>query len=193
MCGVFGAVGDQLDLAVVANAAQQAARRGPDGWGIAWLEKGMWQKAAKAQDLTGLETQIRKLTTTRAINGHCRLRTFGSANVTHPFIIDGIALSHNGTVPEHERVARQIGCSEYQCDSELLAIYASKEGYAAALKVVEGKPAVVVVADVEKVVLYRNKHPLYTAKIGSACYWSSCSFDGSEELVADRVVMEIAI
>lgn len=87
----------------------------------------------------------------------------------------------------------KIGCSTYQCDSELLAIYASKRGYAAALKLIDKKPAVVVIADTDKVVLYRNRHPLYLAKIGSAYYWSSCSFDGSEEMVTDKVAMEILI
>ncbi|SDS66484.1 class II glutamine amidotransferase [Microlunatus soli] len=114
MCRLLGRVSRSLstdaDLIGVDGCAefQRLGRLHADGWGTAWLTDGPDGtrlgrlrdpgEPTAATDLTGALTR----TPSRARITHLRLATEGLATQvsnTHPFLADGIAFAHNGSVP----------------------------------------------------------------------------------------------
>ena len=82
---------------------QKLGRLHRDGWGIAHSQAGSIQGIRSAHDGThdpALTTALHDTATTSFI-AHLRLATEGMSNMTansHPFIANGIALAHNGSV-----------------------------------------------------------------------------------------------
>jgi gamma-glutamyl hercynylcysteine S-oxide hydrolase len=72
----------------------------PDGWGIAYRESGVW-KTVRSERSAGGDPLLRDLSVrTDRFIGHVRYAsdtTTVNAGNAHPFLVDGLALAHNGT------------------------------------------------------------------------------------------------
>lgn len=106
-----------------------------DGWGSAWLAAGPGEERAEVESLRistpgqddPLLTTILRETPSSARLVHLRLATDSFKRTktnTHPFVADGIAFAHNGTIVPVERFARLLEPAAYRevtgdTDSEL--------------------------------------------------------------------------
>ncbi len=125
MCGLFGFVGRAPDMReLIAIAEQTAATRGWHAWGMAWIDDRGRLRSYKAPGRLDRCT-LAEAAGARALIGHCRLATHGSAEANannHPHGCDGGWLVHNGVIWGHQQVARANGLLlQTECDSEVLA------------------------------------------------------------------------
>lgn len=107
MCGLFGFYGVSApDGRRLAEAAELAARRGPDGWGIV-------TELTEAWDLGRLDPRLASaLADSRIVIGHCRLATvLGTKRVEscQPIKVGRFIVAHNGTVPNVTAIADRHG------------------------------------------------------------------------------------
>jgi glucosamine 6-phosphate synthetase-like amidotransferase/phosphosugar isomerase protein len=135
MCGVWGFVaakGKSVNMAALARVAKATEARGRDAFGFAWLDGSVdgvgggrlraYKKTGRVSDHLSL---LRMVSQARAIIGHCRLATHGSAqhNINnHPHPCDGGWIVHNGVVRNHAELSDQHDLPPVSdCDSEVLA------------------------------------------------------------------------
>lgn len=90
-----------------------------DGWGTAWLHEGQVHRirdAAAGTDNPDLTAALTR-TPARARVTHLRLATEGMANQesnTHPFLTEGIAFAHNGSVKPVEKLRSMADPTEVE-------------------------------------------------------------------------------
>jgi glutamine phosphoribosylpyrophosphate amidotransferase len=150
MCGLFGYIGTSPEWPLLKQAAYEAGRRGPNAWGVAWLDEQkkrlhfgtqrgdlhdnepvpIWldgiqvykQPGKLAEDVDRLPTLVGKPS---ALIGQSRLATSGTYRTNDnnpPFVVRGIALAHNGNVYNARELTAQHHLEpETACDSEVLA------------------------------------------------------------------------
>jgi len=126
MCGVFGFVGESLNLRTLKRLATETERRGRHAFGFAWVDQAdrihAYRQAGKVSDHLGLLAMARGA---KMLIGHCRFATDGdpSDNVNnHPHPCDGGWLVHNGVVANADAlVADHELVLQSECDSEVLA------------------------------------------------------------------------
>lgn len=110
MCGLFGFVGHRPDPVLLALAAQEAAARGPHGWGVAWAN-GRGLEVRRNVGALGKPVPLELLESALVV-GHARMATSGDRHDVEqyqPIVVGDVALAHNGVVPAAADVAHQRG------------------------------------------------------------------------------------
>lgn len=132
MCGLVGFSGEEPEWAMVEALAEAAGRRGPHGWGAAWIYEGAVRTAHGAGPL-GRAVPYPLLSSDQGFAGpfllHARLATSGVegdqsiAAGGQPIVIDGLAVAHNGTVAAYEELIAGLGATPTtSIDSEVIAL-----------------------------------------------------------------------
>lgn len=129
MCGLFGFEGERPDRGRLALVARLASRRGPHAMGVAWEQAGLGVKVERmiAPDGIALARMLARVEDSPRIIGHYRLATSGDwrePGNNQPIQVAGVAVAHNGNIPEWRERAVGIPMST-ECDSELIAHWIS--------------------------------------------------------------------
>ncbi|WP_210604732.1 class II glutamine amidotransferase [Brevibacterium oceani] len=90
-----------------------------DGWGTAWIDTGTEAVARFRTPTEGADDpRLTRVLDTEATDGricHLRMATTGLADLeenTHPFLADGVAMAHNGSVHPIERLREYVSLDE---------------------------------------------------------------------------------
>jgi glutamine phosphoribosylpyrophosphate amidotransferase len=199
MCGIFAFTGPSSpDPVLLGEAAGEAARRGPHGYG--WAYPVPFSRPFVYRRLGALNGDLAKITalTATAVIGHARLATQGAMCTDpaglQPVEADGHLLAHNGNVYNPQELAGP----GYATDSAALA-----EQYAAlrygglppddALAAAFGKAATpasaVAVLDSSGVLIaVRRRLPLWMYQDETGCYLSSRPFSSAVMLPEETIV-----
>lgn len=185
MCGIFGAIGKNIDKGILQEIAAEARKRGPQAYGISMLTNDSicTQKSANAinpqKAFTGIETT--------GIIGNCRLSTSGTykdiAN-NQPMVLGDLAISHNGNVKSYLQIADELGVQlSTQCDSEIICHLISRFGVKEALKKLKKEmPMALLLLQNNKITAFRKGQPLYVYHTGDCFYFCSRKFRAAEML-----------
>ncbi|HEX8556687.1 MAG TPA: hypothetical protein VF668_01220 [Pyrinomonadaceae bacterium] len=207
MCGIFGFSGESPDKETVKLLAHGAARRGQDGYGLGWLDRGGRPRSFRSQDkLSRALHELNRLEGASVALGHARLATVGRADDPrnfHPFAAgDSTLLVQNGNVYNFKQlVAEHAIRPATDCDSEVLAhLVAAGEGAAGqrltrALSLVESPAFAVAVIHGGRLAVARRRLPLFGVYAGGVFYFSSAAFAvGEHEAspLAENGVVEVS-
>lgn len=123
MCRLLGAVSPvPATIETVLGAGQQQvftdmATLHRDGWGTAWRDEAGLHRRVRPTSAAGnaelADTLTRQAATARIV--HLRLATMGlacSIENTHPFLVDGMALAHNGSLEPAGPIERLLGAEQ---------------------------------------------------------------------------------
>jgi predicted glutamine amidotransferase len=186
MCRMVGVVSrDKFPMSVLTDLRKMSregvipnhARRGHrDGWGVATFVDGapvyLGRSPIWAAEDSSFDVAVQKASELRPpsiVIGHVRAASRGKAEIanTHPFIVGGIVLGHNGTIKGLDPATKRKRMGE--TDSELLALiladrYEQKHDLRTALKTVirdevldrEFTGAVLIVSDGKTLCGYRD-------------------------------------
>jgi asparagine synthetase B (glutamine-hydrolysing) len=195
MCGLWGYAGTGCARETILQAAAGAATRGPHAWGIVTDDPYPSRTVALGALADSLEEAADLAQGHRAVLGHARLATTGVGSVheprdVQPIVVDGVAVSHNGRVPEAAGWAQMLG---YEArtgnDSEILAA-AIAAGRGALLRRIQdalgmlggnGPQAVVAMSETELAAVSQG-HPLYVLHRGEGEYLCSRELLGAERI-----------
>jgi len=114
MCGLVAFSGAEPDPALLVALADEAERRGPHGWGAAWIECGEVVRTGGPQKIgAAVRTVLDVLPGPLVL--HARLATSGIAAEQsdvaegQPLLLDGrLALAHNGTVSNYSELVEVL-------------------------------------------------------------------------------------
>ena len=128
MCGIFGFVGSKTDISIIELIGVEAAKRGPQAWGVAWPQENEMHVYKQEKKFDAKEMQkLKKILTDNAVSamvGNCRLSTSGTfenENNNQPMVLSNITISHNGNVPEYQHIAEEYNVKlNTECDSEII-------------------------------------------------------------------------
>lgn len=183
MCGLVGVAGKifMKEEKVLKNLLVFDTVRGEDSTGIAAIPvQGNAIIAKEVGDpfnlfqMVKFEQAFKKIN--RAIIGHNRWATVGgiSKQTAHPFELDTIIGTHNGTLKNKYRLADH---QDFKVDSENLFWHIQEHGLADALKIIDGAWALVWWDKVEETLNFlRNKErPLFVVETedGATIFWAS--------------------
>lgn len=130
MCSIFGFVSrgvSRPDLSTLAKIVQGNVCRGPDAFGLAWLDRRGRLHAYKQQGrLTDHLGVLALARDARMLVGHLRFATHGEpeSNINnHPHPCDGGWIVHNGVVRNYDELVRGRRLwTNSECDSEAIAL-----------------------------------------------------------------------
>lgn len=208
MCGIYGALGDQLinHSNRITKLAQRSKRRGQDSsgtlhYGGSTYEIRRMGRAFKAGDLR-IESGI------SLVIGHNRLMTKGEGD-NQPVHRDSISCLHNGIVNNEAQVWRDLGASpDLDIDTEVLPAavrhflnkgFGAAESVKSMFRLCKGAISIVLLLPEEgQLVLASNNGSLYYGGKNGCTYFSSEEFSlkqiGCEsiEQVFDPVLFDVA-
>lgn len=178
MCGLM-AFKDDAEPGTVQSLVDLARRRGPDSFGIAWLEPltgwtveryrtPSWPNPFPIDFIPGSGAGI----------GHARLATSGTDIAdAQPLKLDGMVFAHNGTVYHHQELAERYNLTlTTGNDSEVLARLWRLHNYSfhktlKALEEHQGRTPHAWIASVGKTIWIASfGQPLYIG-FSTACSW----------------------
>lgn len=170
MCGLFGAIGKDIDPGTIRALALANLERGVEGLGFFDSNGTIAKSGGDAVDVLGCDENVRAIVRPADrwfLCGHTRWSTRGSnsdANA-HPFQYGRVIGSHNGVVSAP---------SSYTVDSEFLfdLLEFHNGDYQAALEKVVGSFALTWSYD-EALYLLTHRNPLVLAVVGNSVYYSS--------------------
>ncbi len=180
MCGIVAYSGknkfnkDKLGLLLLINSLS----RGKDATGVFTPTTGLLKDNDPCEKVFP-KIQDKIIEDTLFV-GHVRAKTIGinSKENAHPFQKNGITLVHNGTLKEHEALAKQMGIDPacIKVDSQVFveALGLHKNPYV--LTKYSGAAALVFTDDSEPDVLYvyrDSERPLYKGTLDDGVYFSS--------------------
>jgi hypothetical protein len=169
MCGLFGFASSgrgRVDATFLVECAMGAARRGPDAWAVAHArtgDEGVTERFRGHLEAARLHEILARSEGWPFIVGHCRLASMGERPTPpdcHPFMGSQGIVAHNGTVPDHERVAALYGVADRLrdgIDSEVLSHLTPTQARGAVM----GEPHALVGVWGKEMRLTRTRHPLY--------------------------------
>ena len=110
MCGIFGYVGKQTDVAtLVLDGLKTLEYRGYDSWGVAIAQSG--QESLHVEKYTGKigDATIATRRSTVGI-GHTRWATHGGVTLenAHPHVYQSIAVVHNGIIENYQSLRQRL-------------------------------------------------------------------------------------
>lgn len=192
MCGIFGAIGKNIDLLILQEIAVQARKRGPHAYGISWYEN---EEICTRKKPTAINPQKAfHGIQCSAIIGHCRLATSGSykdiAN-NQPMVMDDLAISHNGNIRSYLQIAKSMGIElKTHCDSEIICHMIKKFGVNETLKRLDSEmPMALLLLQKEKIITFRKGQPLYVQYKDGCFYFCSRKFLNAELMEEGKVIM----
>ncbi len=181
MCGLFGMIATTTTLpqGEVTTLAREAGRRGPNAWGVSWVQPdGTLVRTTQSEALKAhperLFASVPRMC--RAFIGQTRLSTSGTyheARNNPPFIVGiderQVAIAHNGNVYNAGELIERYGLiPQSECDSEVLGLLiAQGEGSLVervqwALSLLDGRsPYALLVLSQDELVTACGGHPLY--------------------------------
>lgn len=192
MCGIFGAIGKNIDRDILQEIGAEAGKRGPQAHGISWLAADSICTQKKSTAINPKKVFIGIETT--AIIGNCRLSTSGTykdiAN-NQPMVLDDMAVSHNGNIKSYLQIAEDIGAElETQCDSEIICHLVKRFGVKETLKRLKKEmPMALLLLQDNKITAFRKGQPLYVYHAGGCFYFCSRKFQAAELLVEGKPIM----
>jgi glutamine phosphoribosylpyrophosphate amidotransferase len=193
MCGLFAFYGKKIEPAMLAYAAEQAFRRGPEAIGFAYLGK---QKIERKVFLE-LAPAIKTLWDIQVpvVIGHCRLATSGKRTIgdAQPIVQNGLILAHNGTVPNYRQLGLKLRTG---CDSEAILKLSTSGNSTRQFEAAVNSALVktqqtlrnyaVIISDGKQLVYSRRYHPLYRHKAPGGYYLCSFPLNKKSELVPEN-------
>lgn len=185
MCGIFGAIGENIDHAILQEIAEEAKKRGPHAYGISMLtnENICCQKSTNAIN----PRKAFKGIVTTGIIGNCRLCTSGTykdiAN-NQPIMTDDLAISHNGNIKSYLQIADELGVQlSTQCDSEIICHLISRIGIKETIRKLKNEmPMALLLLQDKKITAFRKGQPLYVYRTDGCFYFCSRKFRTAEML-----------
>lgn len=189
MCGQIGFSGykgQEFDINKIKLLLFFNQERGKDATGIWTPLSGITKTIQTAEDFISTKS-IDSIIEDNTLMGHCRQGTVGKAEVknAHPFNYGNIVFQHNGTLTNHNLLARKykIESSEWDVDSQVIAHILNKEKNPNVFTELEGAFACVFTdtsrnkgssKDSSLLYVIRNdQRPLYHGKDSSGMYISS--------------------
>ncbi len=171
MCGVFGFCGIKPDADLLQEIALLAGTRGPHAHGIYWTdENGNHIRKGAGQ----IKPAILKDVMPALLIGHCRLSTSGTYHMeqnNQPIVCGGIAVSHNGNIPDYLELSRETGIAlSTCCDSEILCHLAGRYGIEKAISATKGAPTALLLLHNNQLTVFRKKLPLYVLHTEGSYY-----------------------
>lgn len=192
MCGIFGAVGYSIDELLLQEIAGEALRRGPQAYGIAWIEGENICLQLHSNAIN--PKRAFKGIKTNAIIGNCRLATSGSFTNTannQPIWIGDTAISHNGNVRSYLQIAEGIGAElKSECDSEIICHLVNRFGVKETItRLSAEEPMALLILQDNKITAFRKGQPLYALSVDGCHYLCSREFTGSK-ILEEGVIVE---
>ena len=190
MCGIFGAIGRDMDFKTLWEITEKAGRRGPHANGIAWL-KGSNILSRKLPGSVMPDKLLAGITT--PFIGNCRLSTSGThrnEKNNQPIILPTMAVSHNGNIKDYLQIAEELGKKlDTGCDSEIIGHLISRFGIEKALrKLQHARPMAFLVLQKNKITAFRFGQPLYHAEVNGCHYFCSRFFNRSDLLPEGKAI-----
>ena len=176
MCGLFGYYGPGADPSRLKEIARLAARRGPEGLGLAFQNKSsrpsFWIEFGSGATVRHINL-IDRCADAQVVIGHCRLASSNvfSQGLSQPVTHGGVVLAHNGNVPGY-REDPDWQWGDDAPDSRLLALWVGKqqqqlnvslaEAWAAVSQRLNGRPYAVLIASQGEFLAAARGLPLWT-------------------------------
>lgn len=193
MCGIFGAVGNSINHLLLQEIAGEALKRGPQAYGIAWMENEniCIQMYASAINPKKAFNHIKD--NCQAIIGNCRLATSGTftdLSNNQPIVLGRTVLSHNGNVRSYLQIADEIGAElKSNCDSEIICHLINKFGVEESVNRLSAEvPMALLILQNNKITAFRKGQPLYVRSVDGCHYLCSREFTGSVKVEEGKIV-----
>ena len=178
MCGIFGAIGDDIKPGDIISLAKASQTRGSDATGLFISRFGEDNRLIKnnlpADVFVKDEIVPKSLEGAKLVIGHTRNYTTGSPNDNnnnHPLYGTDIVLVHNGVCNSTTRVKDYP--YKAKVDSEIPLSLLETKGYAG-LREIQGSAALAWSLIGDKVInLWRTNNPCCISKINNAFYFAS--------------------
>lgn len=189
MCGIFGYVGEQVDvIPLVSRALRTMEYRGYDSWGIGWKNEALTMSLTKAPGR--VPGDVRQSATSTLALGHTRWATHGGVTEAnaHPHI-DGstrIGVVHNGVIENADTLRSTFidpTTFRSETDTEVVAHLVERELRAGApfsravlnvFGMLEGSNAIVVAnAEQDELAAITSRSPLHLGRGGQGWFLAS--------------------
>lgn len=182
MCGLFAAIGENIDWRIIEAMAIDASRRGPYASTIMDHDGSDWRRTA----WRGIFTKDKMPSTRKSqvVVGQARLSTTNNHYDTDnnaPFLIADSALVFNGTL---------AGLEDYTLsDTRILHRAVSDNGLISAINgLVKDRNCAIIYTGTSKISVFRRFQPLHTFTHDSTLYVSSWPTFGESLLPELRVI-----
>lgn len=188
MCGVFGWVsrnGGTMDIKTMRKIAEVTESRGPDAYGIAWVEAdGTMSMVKNRGRITENLSVLRRARNAVALIGHTRWATHGSPEDNrnnHPHPAAGGWYVHNGVIPGYRALIRRAGRKpRTECDSEAIGHLIETDeaqnkldACVTAAAIIQSRPYVMLGLWGMQVIAVRNGNPLASGETKNGLFLAS--------------------
>ncbi len=163
MCGVFGAIGDNITKQLIVRGLIHTQSRGKDATGIYQPLVGILKSNQDASDFT-TSTLMEEIVNDKMFISHCRQWTTGKPcnnENNHPFEGSKYVLVHNGTCPMMDRIENYPYKGE--CDSEIILSHIETHGFKKGLEALRGSASLLIAPSDRsyKMWIWRDTSPLH--------------------------------
>jgi predicted glutamine amidotransferase len=191
MCGQIGFSGykgQEFDINKVKILLLFNQERGKDATGIWTPLSGLVKTIQESEDYISSQNSIGKIIEDITLMGHCRQGTIGKNNPAnaHPFQYDNIVFQHNGSLTNHNAIAREYNLqfNDWDVDSQVIAQILNKEQKPHVFTEIEGSFACIWTDTSRKAtklkqddsllyILRNEERPLYYGITSEGMYMSS--------------------
>ena len=203
MCGLFGMLGAPSNKTLMQSMLQEAAKRGPNAWGIAWKNTQGLSHYTCSEPLRNHINSISTLlpSDTQAFIGQSRLSTSGThkdLQNNQPLVIgekpQQIAIAHNGNIYHYADLISKYGLQlKTQCDSEVLGLLISQQKGSLLERTFTAihllpilSPMALLVIDDREMVVVRYGQPLYQTEQNNTIFFCSRAINEKSKLLPDH-------
>lgn len=197
MCGIFGFVGSKTDISIIELIGVEAAKRGPQAWGVAWPQENEMHVYKQEKKFDAKEMQkLKKILTDNAVSamvGNCRLSTSGTfenENNNQPMVLSNITISHNGNVHEYQHIAEEYNVKlNTECDSEIICHMVNVVGIENTISQLSNTgPIALLILQGNKMTAFRKGQPLYVLERDGCFYFCSRKFLNARSLEEGQIL-----
>ena len=181
MCGIFGFVGSKTDISIIELIGVEAAKRGPQAWGVAWPQENEMYVYKQEKKFDAKEMQkLKKILTDNAV----------SANNNQPMVLRNITISHNGNVPEYQHIAEEYNVKlNTECDSEIICHMVNVVGIENTISQLSNTgPIALLILQGNKITAFRKGQPLYVIERDGCFYFCSRKFLNARSLEEGQIL-----
>jgi len=163
MCGVFGAIGDNITKELIKDGLLFTQERGKDATGLYQPKAGILKSNDKAEEFIK-SPLMNQVVEDKMVLGHCRQWTAGKPcnnENNHPFEGSQYILVHNGTCPFMDKIEDYPYKGE--CDSEILLSHIETYGFIGGLSLLRGTASLLMAPTdrSHKMWIWRDTSPLF--------------------------------